>query len=210
MGISSRREREKQERRAAIQQAARELFCEKGFQSTTMDDIAERSEHGKGTIYNYFKSKDDLYVSIIEEGFAELDRSLKESVKRKRGVEQKVRAVFFAYIDHNLENLEYFRITLHFMNEEARENISRELLDKLNDIISGILSFSAGIVQEGLDSGLYRKDIDPLNLCLIGWRTATGLLELALVDGVGQRIKADRKLFEDAIDVLMEGSRRKG
>ncbi len=210
MGVSSRREREKQERRAVIQQAARELFCEKGLHATTMDDIAERAEYGKGTIYNYFKSKDDLYVSIIEEGFIELERRLTEAVKRKRGAEQRVKAVFFAYIDYNLENLEYFRITLHFMNEEARENISKELLDELNDIIYRIIGFSAGIVQEGLDSGVMRNDIDPLNLCLIGWRMATGLLELALVDGVGARIKTDRKLFEDAIDVLIEGSRRKG
>jgi TetR/AcrR family transcriptional regulator len=210
MGVSSRREREKQERRTAILQAAKELFYEKGFQATTMDDIAERAEHGKGTIYNYFKSKDDLYVSIIEEGFFELRRRLMESVKRKRGVENKVRAIYFAYIDHNLENREYFRITLHFMNEDAMENISEELLSKLNDIALEMLNFSADIVREGLDSGLLRQDIDPLSLCLIGWRLATGMLELTLLGGVGTMIDTGRALFEDAIDVLLDGSMRRG
>lgn len=206
---SSRRERERQERRAAILQAAQGLFYEKGFGATTMDEIAERSEHGKGTIYNYFKGKDDLYVSIIEEGFRELNVKMMEAVERKQGLEEKVRAAYFAYVYHNLDNPEYFRITLHFMNEDARENISQELREKLSGLALRMLDFCAGVVREGAEAGLLRGDIDPFRLCLIGWRMATGLLELEIFGGVGEGAASGRGLFSDAIDVLLDGSMRR-
>jgi AcrR family transcriptional regulator len=210
MGVSTRRLKEKQERRAVILQAAKELFYEQGFQATTMEDIAERSEHAKGTIYNYFKGKDDLYVSIIEEGFIELERELGEAVGKKRGVEERIRAAYFAYVYHNLENPEYFRITLHFMNEDARENISPEMRERLNDMALKMLGECAGVVREGVDAGLLRGDISPLRLCLIGWRLATGLLELEIFGGVGEGAANGRGLFKDAIDVLLDGSMRRG
>lgn len=206
---SSRRERERRERRSAILQAARELFYEKGFGATTMDEIAERSEHGKGTIYNYFKGKDDLYVSIIEEGFRELNEKMIEAVRHKRGIEEKVRAAYFAYVYHNLDNPEYFRITLHFMNEDVRENISPEMRRKLNDMALKMLGYCAGVVREGAEAGLLRDDIDPFRLCLIGWRMATGLLELEVFGGVEEGASRGRQLFRDAIDVLLDGSMRR-
>ncbi len=62
-----RRERERLARRGEILRAARDLFSTNGFDGTTLDDIARRAEYGKGTIYNYFSSKEDLFFSIIEE-----------------------------------------------------------------------------------------------------------------------------------------------
>lgn len=210
MGVPTRRERERRERRTAILRAARELFYERGFQATTMDDVAERSEHGKGTIYNYFKGKDDLYISIVEKGLVELEERIRRAVRRGDGPEEKVRAVYSAYVDHNLENPEYFRITLHFMNEEVRENISGELRERVNALAAGVLGLCAGIVREGVDSGLWREDVDPLNLSLIGWRMATGLLELHIFGGLGEGAAAGGSLFEDALDVLLEGSMKRG
>jgi len=54
MGVYERRIRERQLRRRAILEAAKEVFLEKGFEASRMEDIAERCELGKGTIYFYF------------------------------------------------------------------------------------------------------------------------------------------------------------
>jgi len=64
-------------KRAAIMDAAAELFATRPFHEVRLDDIAEAARVGKGTLYIYFKSKDDLYGSLILEGFNRLVERLK-------------------------------------------------------------------------------------------------------------------------------------
>ena len=64
MGIAERKEREKQLRREEIVLAAEKIFFSKGFDPSTMDDIAEEAELSKGTLYLYFKNKEELYASL--------------------------------------------------------------------------------------------------------------------------------------------------
>ena len=65
--VLSRKEKERLFKRAAIMDAAVSIFAKKGYRDTTLDEIALTSEYGKGTIYNYFKSKEEIYSAIIEE-----------------------------------------------------------------------------------------------------------------------------------------------
>jgi len=59
-----RREREKEEKRSIIIEAAEKLFHSKGFENTTMKQIANKVEYSKGMLYNYYNSKDELYIAI--------------------------------------------------------------------------------------------------------------------------------------------------
>ena len=68
MGVAERRQREKQARRQAILDAARECFFKDGFEATTVSQITDRVELSTGTLYLYFKNKEEIYVSILEEG----------------------------------------------------------------------------------------------------------------------------------------------
>lgn len=56
-----------QRTRSQFIRVARELFAERGFQSTTMNAIAERSGKGRRTLYNYFATKDEVYLAVIDE-----------------------------------------------------------------------------------------------------------------------------------------------
>jgi len=64
MGIQERKEREKERRRQQIMVAAKRIFANKGFGRATMEDIANEAELSPGTLYLYFKSKDELCVSL--------------------------------------------------------------------------------------------------------------------------------------------------
>ena len=64
MGIQERKEREKERRRQQIIVAAKRVFSGKGFNKATMEDIAKEAELSPGTIYIYFKNKDELYASL--------------------------------------------------------------------------------------------------------------------------------------------------
>ena len=68
MGIAERKERERLVRREQILEAAYQLFHETGFSAATMDQIAERAELAKGTLYLYFKSKEEVYYALLDRG----------------------------------------------------------------------------------------------------------------------------------------------
>ena len=64
MGIAERREREKDQRRNTILDAAEKVFFSQGINLATMDGVAEEAELSKGTLYLYFKSKEELFLGI--------------------------------------------------------------------------------------------------------------------------------------------------
>ncbi len=72
MGVSDRKEREKQEMKARILAAARELFLSVGFEKTSIRGIAELIEYSPSTIYLYFKDKDELLLALHTEAFENL------------------------------------------------------------------------------------------------------------------------------------------
>ena len=64
MGTRERREREKENRRNQILNAAKEIFMSKGLRAATMEEIARKAELSPGTIYTYFRNKEELYAVL--------------------------------------------------------------------------------------------------------------------------------------------------
>ena len=77
MGIHERKLREREQRRRQILKAARKVFSSNGFTKTTMEDIAREAELSPGTLYLYFKNKDELYASLSVEVLEHLYEKLK-------------------------------------------------------------------------------------------------------------------------------------
>lgn len=73
---SIRKEREKEARRAAILIAAARVFSNKGYRGSTLEEIAIESELSKGTIYNYYRDKEDLFVSLVRQGYGQFQETL--------------------------------------------------------------------------------------------------------------------------------------
>ena len=70
MGIQERKEREKGRRRQQIMIAAKRIFSLKGFNKATMEDIANEAELSPGTLYLYFKSKEEMFLFLIDREYA--------------------------------------------------------------------------------------------------------------------------------------------
>jgi hypothetical protein len=108
-----------------------------------------------------------------------------------------------------LANREYFRITQYFLTEDARENTSDDLVDTISNYTGALLEYGVKVIQEGIEGGEFREDLNAGDLALITWRTATGILDLAVLeDEVGGRAGTYRELFETAIEILLRGARR--
>jgi len=95
----SRKEREIILRKQIIFEAAEKLFLAKGYENTTMDEIAAISEFSKGTLYNYFNSKDELYLAIGVKAYELIvDYTKKFTKNEKPGIKQ-LMAIGYAYYD---------------------------------------------------------------------------------------------------------------
>jgi TetR/AcrR family transcriptional regulator, repressor of fatR-cypB operon len=78
--VSSRKDRERMARREAMLQAARAVFAEKGYRRATLDEVAERAEFGKGTLYNYFEGgKEAILMAIFDEIFEAFEKLISVS-----------------------------------------------------------------------------------------------------------------------------------
>jgi len=120
MGISERKEREKQEVRKLILDAAMKLFLEEGYKNVTIRKIAEQIEYSPGTIYLYFKDKDDILFTLQSIAFEKFHKA-QNSVQNIQDPGERLRAHGKAYIKFALENREYY--DLMFIMSEPLKNI---------------------------------------------------------------------------------------
>ncbi len=160
--ILSRKERERLARREEILTAARRVFSERGFERATLDEIAEVAEFGKGTIYNYFKSKEELFVCIIERGINRFQEFVSEAIKNKTMPSEKVAA----YIDSAFAFFEKHRQIFSILELE-RINLARhlteEMFSKCCEHQAALLQSLAQLFDEGIKKGEFKK-LDSMKL----------------------------------------------
>ncbi|HMB93076.1 MAG TPA: TetR/AcrR family transcriptional regulator [Rhodothermales bacterium] len=111
----SRRERERLTRRREILQAAKAVFAEKGYTHATLDEIAQRAEFGKGTLYNYFAGgKEDILFAAFDEVYDELEDLVAETFTPELAAKKPLRDVFeqfiVAHMNFFLERKELFML----------------------------------------------------------------------------------------------------
>ena len=108
MGITERRDREREEVRQKILDAARDLFAREGYEHVTMRRIAEAIEYSPTTIYNHFEDKDDLVQSLCEEDFSRLLSALQtQPVPEDPG--EWIRQLGLAYAGFGLSHPNHYR-----------------------------------------------------------------------------------------------------
>ena len=98
------------ERRSQILDAATRVFAEKGFASTTMDDVASAIGYTKPVIYDHFQGKDALYTEIIRTTADRMMRLLRDAVERQSEPRKKVEAAFQVYFELVVTESDAFRV----------------------------------------------------------------------------------------------------
>src|SRR6266516_7479694 len=96
--IRDRQDQEKQERRQAILTAAGELFLEQGYDHFSLRKVAERIGYSPTTIYLYFRDKDDLLFTVVEEVFTRFGQQLAEAAASTENPWERIIALGRAYI----------------------------------------------------------------------------------------------------------------
>jgi AcrR family transcriptional regulator len=152
MGVSERRIRERLDTRQSILASARELFLLKGFEATTIRNIAEKIEYSPSTIYQHFKDKNEIFYTIHTDAFSELVRYLNASDIHKNPMDQLI-ALGQIYIQFALENPELY--DLMFIMEAPIDFLDYLGLIKETDLES--LSYLVWSTVHGLVTISIRK-----------------------------------------------------
>lgn len=148
----SRKEREKRARQQDILKAARELFTAKGFRDTTLEEIAQKAEFGKGTLYNYFSSKDEIFHAII-------DQAIEDSIAMARECAAEpgdARSRFSSYATKTMRFIRENGELLHVIFQELH-GVRKSEHTKLKDILDRSKTVTAtmgAVLQVDMDKGL--------------------------------------------------------
>lgn len=174
MSLKERREREKNERRKQILDAARLLLFEKGLNATSINQIAKQAEIGVGTIYFYYKSKEELFAELQAEGLELLHSKMIKACEKESESPVKLRNAAHVFYKFSKENRDYFDIISYFL--AAPEQIfAPGLKDHVDRHGNKVISFVENILTEGVGSGVFKK-IDPRRCSIMFWANLYGLI----------------------------------
>jgi len=145
----------KKVKRKSIIDAAIEVFSRNGFQNSTISEIAQKANVAEGTIYQYFRNKEDLFFSIPIDKTKEFYGELELHLQGIKGSINKVRKFVWFYIHHLQANPEYARALMLEMRVN-RNFIRTKTYEAFRPMTHRILE----IIEEGQEEGAIRKDVD--------------------------------------------------
>jgi len=176
MGINERKEREKQQRKIDIIDAAERLFFKQGFDNVSMDQIARESELAKGTLYLYFKSREDLHYSIVNRVLEMLSKVLQENYNEAANGAENLINLGKSYIEFSQKYPDHIRAIMMFDSSKFDKLDSNQSLKILEP--DSPLMFLIQIIRKGQMDGSVRTDIPDREIALILWSHLASVLEL--------------------------------
>lgn len=177
MGIKERKEREKERRRQQIIVAAKRVFSEKGYNRSTIEDIAKEAELSPGTLYLYFKNKEELFASLSLRILQYLLIRLKEvRVNTENNAPKKIDQLNRVLLDVYAFDPDALINLFHLQSSETLKNLSPPLLEELNELTRKALKALGKIFECGIRNGVFKDEISPIVLADILWSTFSGVI----------------------------------
>lgn len=180
-GITRRRERkdrEKEARRQDILRSAIKVFGENGFVKTSMELVAGEAALAVGTLYRYYKSKEELYVSIVFDAIALMHEGLEEIAESDQAPCRKLEEVWNYFYRFYEENPMYYHALLFLHDPGFAGAFSSEAHDSVERFSSKNFRLLADVIQQGIDAGAFLPD-KPQEVADFLWSLFVGLVNLA-------------------------------
>ena len=115
-------------RRREILAAAIKVFGKKGFADTSVDDVASAAKIAKGTLYLYFRSKEDIYATALQQAIRELHTLIAEQLTTARGVRQKLSIIVSARLEFWMDQKNLYRLIITVGREQKHRRQTHETL----------------------------------------------------------------------------------
>lgn len=162
-------------KKKAILENALICFAEKGFHVATIDDIVAKSGISKGSIYTYFKSKEEMYLSIMNDMTMEFVEKIKEKFDDLSSSIEKINLLFSIYsrqpeINPSWKNMASVHLEF-WLNASRDENIRGILVDRFHNVYIRLI---ADVIEEGKERGEFSKEADASLLATMFWGMIDG------------------------------------
>jgi AcrR family transcriptional regulator len=184
---------EQQKRRKEIFAASVHLFLEKGFTETSMREIAEAAEVGKSTLYDYFKSKEEILVSYFESELVKITESAQTILLQDISVTEKLRNIMQMHLEYLVANKQIF---LHLSLEAQR--LSADSQEKIQEKRHGYQDMLRALIEEGIR----REEFRPVNP-LFAARSIFSLLSTAVY--TSRPTGTPEEMLEQALAIYFQG-----
>jgi AcrR family transcriptional regulator len=182
MSKKSRREKKRDRHRQEIMDAAEMLFLSQGYEKTTIKEIADKALYAKGTIYNYFESKEELYLSIGTKAYDLIIEYTKEFVEKEEiGVNQ-LMAVGYAYYEFTKDYPAYATI-FHDISEKLPKiakkketeliKMEKEYLEQSHRYRDVFIE----VIQNAVKKNAIRSDVSPIMIGITLASLTSGLIK---------------------------------
>ena len=178
MGMRERKERDLELRRRLILDKAMDLFQKNSFSGVTLDDIASAIEFSKGTIYNHFGSKEEIYASILVEHLNILLSCLKEAARTGRNTLERLRNSMKAYVRFYREHREYFKLLFFIDLVSDHYRVPDTLLKEIRTLKIACLLELQNVVREGVRSGELEGGRPDAQVSMVMWGMINGIIQL--------------------------------
>ncbi len=177
MGISERKEREKEQRREAIIDSAEKVFFKKGFSAATMDEVAELAELSKGTLYLYFKSKEDLLLAVHIRGEELMYQMFREATTTGEPILKLITNLGAAYYAFFRMHRDYFRTFQFLNNPQFHKEASQEMVEACRQRGQKVWQVVVELIKRAIDEKVFASDINPLQAAIILWSNGNALMQ---------------------------------
>ena len=149
----------KEKKRNAIIRASLRVFARKGYETTALDEVALEARLAKGTLYLYFKDKEDLYFQVMLTVLERLETFVGKQIVQTQNPLEKMEAVARAQIGFFTDNPSYFRLFTEALAPETA-TIHKKLLEPFFEKRRRLSEYLHTLVEEGKAKSLIRGDID--------------------------------------------------
>jgi AcrR family transcriptional regulator len=176
MGIQERKEREKERRKQQILVAAKRVFSDNGFNKATMEDIAHEAELSPGTLYLYFKNKEELYASLSLRILQYLLLRIEHvNAMKQAGPDEKLKALMEAMYDvYEFDPLIIINM-FHLQSSDTLKNLSPQLLEEITELTRKAMKSIVQIFKDGVTKGIF-IDRHPVALADMFWSLFSGVI----------------------------------
>ena len=150
-----------QKKRQQILDAAYIVFSRKGYHRATVDEIISLADTGKGTVYNYFTNKEQLFYTLIKERSAPFETILAGIVASTELPLQKIETIIKAFLEFYRENADLWRVVMYEvrgLGVEGYTDFTLEQRDKYQDWFSQTIGMIEKVLIEGKEQGVIRDN----------------------------------------------------
>lgn len=204
MGIEERKQREKEQMRKQILDAAREIFLEKGYNQTSIRNIADKIEYSPATIYLYFKEKDEIFLELHDQAFAQMF-ALFRPLEAVRNPFERLVAMGRTYLDFAFSNKDLYDL-MFIMNAPMRLSEEGCVWAMGDRVFDTLVQTVRGCQQQGRMQGR-----DAAHMSFIIWSGLHGMCALhcrnrmsVVYKGKNAMDNDDQKLLKESFESYIE------